>query len=637
MTDRTPSRSNSITDRFTQTLCGRLDAGQRIRRRLAPWGRVHVDRPLPFLCVYRRHAGEESILAEKLVMSEASYVLLSEGLGKHAQSVALIRSLAEKLVEQFGSCLLVEIWPGQRTTETSSAIPAAFRLATPRDGLDAHVVTAFENALGKVRIARRLATVKTDQTSRWGRPDRPSLMTRAEAKRMGCHVLGLEVAPIWVSAATDQLFPLVLRSLRRKLTVALRRLFFEFTRSTTTRRPKHYHILGRRAVVKAVWEADRRLADVADQFDFLLQATPLRTENAWRKFQRSRFDKAPRFQYRPLPFEPTALKRQLYASPIERVEDPSLAHLFRQKQDELDRQITMLTDIATERFMHGSIQVFGGVDDSLHDLALEVLQSTPRRTRDEPKRGSLNAEQFADRARQELAHYRVRPDEPLPEVHVRPDMDSGLMVSQGTLLIGHQTSVPIARVEAALQHEIGTHVLTYVNGRAQPFQQLHTGLAGYEALQEGLGVLAEYLVGGLSRSRLRLLAGRVVAVQCLLEGAGFVETHRVLCNTHGFEKRVAFGVAMRVFRGGGLTKDALYLKGLSQILDYVSDGGDLLPLYAGKIALEHLPIVRELRWRKVLLAPKWTPRYIERPAVRDRLDSLARGACVMTLLKGNKL
>jgi len=43
----------------------------------------------------------------------------------------------------------------------------------------------------------------------------------------------------------------------------------------------------------------------------------------------------------------------------------------------------------------------------------------------------------------------------------------------------------------------------------------------FEALQEGLAVVAEYLVGGLNRSRMRLLAGRVRAVASLVAGADF--------------------------------------------------------------------------------------------------------------------
>ena len=47
------------------------------------------------------------------------------------------------------------------------------------------------------------------------------------------------------------------------------------------------------------------------------------------------------------------------------------------------------------------------------------------------------------------------------------------------------------KAAALLAHEVGTHIVTYVNGKAQPFRQLYAGLAGYEAFQEGIAVLAE--------------------------------------------------------------------------------------------------------------------------------------------------
>ena len=147
-----------------------------------------------------------------------------------------------------------------------------------------------------------------------------------------------------------------------------------------------------------------------------------------------------------------------------------------------------------------------------------------------------------------------------------------------------QSRIPSSRVEALIQHEVGTHVLTYHNGRAQRLRHLYTGFAGYDALQEGLAVLAEYLVGGLSRPRLRLLAARVVAAHLMIDGASFVETFRTLDRTYDFAQRTAFVVTMRTYRSGGLTKDAVYLRGLRQILDYLAGGGDLEPLFVGKIA-----------------------------------------------------
>jgi uncharacterized protein (TIGR02421 family) len=157
-------------------------------------------------------------------------------------------------------------------------------------------------------------------------------------------------------------------------------------------------------------------------------------------------------------------------------------------------------------------------------------------------------------------------------------------------------------------------------------------LAGYDALQEGLAVLSEYLVGGLSRPRLRLLAGRVVAAGAVVDGASFVEVYRLLKRDHGFAGRTAFVVTMRVFRGGGLTKDMVYLQGLQQILEYVGQRHRLDPLYVGKIAVRHIPIIRELQWRGVLRAAPLMPSYLESDAVQGRLKTLHRETSIVELV-----
>jgi uncharacterized protein (TIGR02421 family) len=189
-------------------------------------------------------------------------------------------------------------------------------------------------------------------------------------------------------------------------------------------------------------------------------------------------------------------------------------------------------------------------------------------------------------------------------------------------MVSPDMSVPPSRVNALLAHEVGTHLLTYYNGRQQPFQQLYSGLAGYEELQEGLAVLSEYLVGGLSRTRMSQLAARVVAVRHLADGATFVDTFRELTRDFGFAKRPAYNVTMRVFRGGGLTKDAVYLRGLVAILAYVQSGGDLNPLLVGKMAVEHIPIIKELQYRKVLQPAPITPRYMRDADALARLEKL---------------
>src|SRR5687767_11907555 len=157
------------------------------------------------------------------------------------------------------------------------------------------------------------------------------------------------------------------------------------------------------------------------------------------------------------------------------------------------------------------------------------------------------------------------------------------MVSGRTLMISQSTRMPRHRLDALLQHEVSIHLLTCVNGDAQGLKIFRTGLAGYEGVQEGLGVFAECAVGGLTRARLRVLAARVVGVDAMLGGASFVDTFSLLHDQHGFGARMAFNVTARIYRSGGLSKDAIYLRGFTQVLRLLAEGGDLSPFWYGKI------------------------------------------------------
>jgi uncharacterized protein (TIGR02421 family) len=418
----------------------------------------------------------------------------------------------------------------------------------------------------------------------------------------------------------------------RDLHIAVEQANFAFARQRKTLRPAHFHAPGRRSVVKAVLDIDRQLAEIDRSFDLLLQATPVNAENAWREFRRSRFEKPPAFYYRPVSVDPVLLKRQLYLIPVERVEDPTLSYLFRQKQDELDRQITLLSDVDTPRFLQESLQVYGGVSDWLLEQATELLDRVPTRSGEGAKGAQLNAVEFAKRAQEELGYYQQKCPDFSATVSVRDDMFAGLMVSGDHLLIGGRTRVPRKRVEALLQHEIGTHLVTRYNGHQQPFQQFEVGLAGYDGFQEGLAVLAEYLVGGLSRSRLRVLAARVVGAYQMLRGGSFIDTFRALTRDYEFSQRTAYTIAMRLYRGGGLTKDAVYLRGLLQILRYLREGGELEPLFIGKVASAHLPMISELSMRQIIRPPALRPRYLESPSAQKKIERLRGGLKVLELV-----
>jgi uncharacterized protein (TIGR02421 family) len=632
-----PGDEKTIPDRLVKVVTKRLSEGQQVRRTLPVWGRLAVDRPLPFLCVYRRPRNTEDSATFRLVTSEASYLTCSADRRQREGVARLASAVVQTMAGSFGSFLLLELWAGEpaplQDGISSAPLRPEFRIFAPRNNDHAALTDSFEQALRRVRVSRQKARVeRVEGSRRWPR-GLPPVIAREEAERHGCVFYGIEVSPIYIDAATAEVYPRVLRDLRRRLSVALRRVFFDFSRTSTTVDPAHFHTLGRRAVVKAVWEVDEMLAAASEAYEFLLQLTPVNGEQAWRQFERYKFERVPAFHYRPLPVEPVVLKRRLFRAPVERIEDPALALVFSQKLDELDRQITMLQDRNTKRFLHESIQLYGGVEGDLHALALDILDQIRPRSREKTSEGVVDAATFAKRAREEVEFLQSQRPEVNARVDIRSDV-TGLLVSRGNLLVSSYSRIPASRVEALLQHEVGTHVLTYHNGRAQKFRLLYTGLAGYDALQEGLAVLSEYLVGGLSRPRLRLLAGRVVAARCVLDGASFIDTFRELRNTHGFANRIAYTVTLRTYRSGGLTKDAVYLRGLRQILDYLAAGGNVEPLFTGKIASQHIPIIKELRWRGVLVSPPLTPRYMNREDSLLRLERLRQGASVVELLEG---
>lgn len=628
-----------VTESLIQNVCDRLAANKRVRRKLPAKGRIHIDRQLPFLCAYRRPKDGEDKGTEKLVTGQASYVVGS-GEARHRKGLSsLIERVIGTLSPKFGAFLLVELWasPENRsaTQEDGRVEPPGFRiLVHPGDAqrLDT-TIERLKKALGKVKASTR---VEVDYRTRLSSPGLPPLLPIPEASARHCSVIGIEVNPVFRDPESGNPFPLVLRTMRRSITRALQQSFFEFARSCTTHRPRRYQTLGRRAVVKAVFEVDRRLAEVANTFDFLLQVTPVNFQAAWSEFKRWHFERAPVFTYRPLPIDPDLMKRKLYNTPIERVEDPTLATLFQEKRRELDRQLTMLTECNTPHFFYGSMQLFGRIDDGLLHLAREILAKYPPRTRESGKNGCLTAGEIAEHAKVEIESYRQAYPGFSATVEVRNDISSGLMVSFGTLLIGHGTRLPAFRREAILHHEIGTHLLTYFNGRAQPFQLLCLGLADYQELQEGLAVLAEYLGGVLSATRLRILAARLLAAESLIQGATFVETFRVLNRTYGFERSAAFGITMRIHRGGGLTKDGVYLRGLVSLVDYLKDGGEVEPLLIGKISADHIPVIEELRLRKVLSSAPVVPRYMQTERGKERLARIRAKADIFELVERRK-
>ena len=619
-------------DAFLASVDRRLATGQGVRRAV-PGGWLHMDRCLPFLCVYR-HPNQPAAPAvasgtERLVLSQASHLSVSSVRDLAPAVSRLVAALGQRLSQEFGSFLVIEVW--------TAANSGTFRIHAPPTE-PASTVAALAEALKHVDVLGGPAQVETADDPAPAPPAAPPLLTPEEQRSSGVLLVGLEVPGFFLDAG-GRPFPGVLRRLQHDLGRALQQTAFEFTTVQTSFRAEHFRALGPRRLLKATRLADRRLAEIAGRIDYLLAITPVNADTAWAEFRDGGLRHDPTFHYRPLTVDPDLLKRALYNVRLEEVEDPSLAAIFRAQRQTLDRQVSLLEDRNSDAFLPTSLQLFGGVDDDLVRLAESLLTLIRSRGRTDADCATtpapcLDATAFAARARAEIARYGADDGEPTANVTVRADVP-GVLVSHGELLVGAGMQIPEMRVDALLQHEVGTHIVTALNGGAQPLRLLSAGLAGYEETQEGLAVLAEYVVGGLTAARLATLAARVIAVGRLLAGAAFTETFHDLHGGHGLTAVEAFRVTMRVYRSGGVTKDAIYLRGLDRLLHHLADGHPLDPLLVGKVPLEYVPVVQELRWRGVLRPATYQPRWLSghgAPGSQERLAAIRGGLGILDLV-----
>lgn len=362
---------------------------------------------------------------------------------------------------------------------------------------------------------------------------------------------------------------------------------------------------------------DHHLSSLGKSFRFILDITPTNADDARAAFLDDD-SVEPTFVYRELGIDPEVASTMLAEVDLDAISDPTVAALLRNKHRELELQLAMLRARDSVDFRSLSIELYGGVAPKLLTAARAVIE----RVQPRPAAGDhLDAEEFLARSEAEIDFYRRLNADIDVHAEIRHD-STGVMVSDNVLLIGPEASVTAERANALIQHEIGTHLVTQVNGSHQPLKVLGTGLAGYEETQEGLAVLAEVAVGGLTPERLLQLAGRVCAVHAMTGGASFIDCAHSLVEA-GFPRGSAFTTTMRVYRSGGLTKDAIYLRGLLDLLEHLRGGNALDLFFLGKFALEDLPLVQDLADRAVLHPPILTPRWFDDEECRLRLDAAA--------------
>ena len=587
-----------------------LQSGGRTVKKLPNGSFVYLEHDVPYILVYQRMKKDKRTV--RLVKSAASYLILSTG--DKEENISLLKTVLHLLSQKFRTFLIIQVYEGDLHSTDFEISCANPKLSS--------TLNALVEGLSKVeaRFGSKLS-VKLNQADSWYHSTRHPLQS-SNLKALGGASISLIVPPAYRDGEGTE-FPVYFRKFRTQFTKSVQESLFEFIRVQTTSEIASYHALGKREIHEKVITIDRQIAKIQNSYSFLLLVAPVNISELWRAYKSSKFSTIGRYHYRLLPVDPDYLKRKLYNLDIHDIDDPALAYLYDEKREELDHELTMLKERGSTNFFYSSIRMYGLVPKPVLAEARAILSAIAEQSIKASSK-LISATSFAALADKEFDYFRSMAPDYSGKVHIRQDVNI-TMVERGELYLPANFTLTKTEAQALIQHEIGTHALTYYNGAQQPLQLMAGGLAGYDALQEGIAVLAEYLAGALSANRLRTLAGRVVAGDLLCNGADFNDMFHALCKTYGFSPFHAFDITSRMFQGSGFLKDVIYLKGILQLRDYLSRGGSLAPLLAGKFALKHLATISDLTQRSLLYPPKIIPRYLKENETSDRFKNFKNG------------
>ncbi|MFO0704434.1 MAG: DUF1704 domain-containing protein [Candidatus Andersenbacteria bacterium] len=353
---------------------------------------------------------------------------------------------------------------------------------------------------------------------------------------------------------------------------------------------------------------DRTIARIDKQFNVVRLLTPTNLHSEQAKFLAGEIEN-PRFTYRS-----PGSNLHLLVAELDRLHFPKtfVGRLLYRKAQETQDKLRMLMAIGTEQFSQLAKKIYGVPDATIIKDAHELMRTTnPLQPKSDFKQPRLTSNAVAADLRDILHQYGLDDW----RVQLTTDIISGVIVaaSQKTVYVHAHTSLELTRLAPIITHEIETHVLTTVNGAAQPLELFVQGFAGYTRTQEGLASYnVEWRHPELFHRPARFWSRNALAVDVSLRGSFrdvFSEMQRL-----GFNPHFSYGVAAKVKRGltetdkpGGFTKDYLYLAGRRDIMNYVATGGDLRDLYVGKILLSDLPELKKEPW---LVPPKTLPNFL---------------------------
>lgn len=555
-----------------------------------------LNRPIAN-CIYTKAWGKD-VWQHKLSPKERH-----KSTQKHQTFYRVLDALVNKIEQQFSAALVFDVHSYnhlRRDEETPT-----FNIGTEQIDLDRwqSVVDISLDKLSKINLPN-MPVSALENAVFYGRG---YMISHINSRFQNSLVLPLEVKKVFMDELSGEAYPLVMQSLSQQFKECLVDISAFFSRRFTSKKRTRKSDILTEKMDPAIVKVDRELYHLARGLETLHYINPINIPAERKQFFKQNGNYHPQFRYRQLDIDPYQFKEQLYRLPVDAIRDPSIQSLYRDVVDGLSEKISLLVKAGRPDFLYESLKYYGEpsqIDEQnarflLHASGLDNSENTHVTTEELMAQMKLAASEWGMSCKIETSTKLV----------------ASAMVSNSrkAVMIAKNLSISTTEAKALVHHELGVHMATTLNAANQRLKVFSLGLPGNTLTQEGLAILNEYHSGNMSLKRLQGLGLRVLAVREMLNHGDFRHTFSFLVEEHQLSQDEAFKLAVRVHRGGGFTKDYLYLNGVSIALDLYKTQ-NIKNLYAGKTGFSYLPIINEMVDRQLVSSPEHFPNFLDNPA-----------------------
>jgi len=524
---------------------------------------------------------------------------------KHANYYKVTHALIKKLEDLFDGCVVYDVH-SYNWVRWTRQVPL-FNIGTERLDKEKYglIIENWKNHLSAISIPD-VENVTAINDVFYGRGYNLEYITSHFKKTL---VLATEVKKVYCNELTGEDFPRIIKALQQQLKKAILENANFFSQSMTNWKFKRIGKLLDSKVEEGIQKVDAGMFRLLKNFELLAFVNPINVTPEKRKFFKNKATEAPKFKYSPIRINPYELKQELSQLRTQEITDISIRHLYESVINSYFDKIDLLASLNSPKFLYNSLRYFGR--PSKNDLQnAQYLLSLPPVAGESQRAPSLGIEQAIQTFKEALLSYGFD-----SKIELSNKVISQVMVlnSKKTILFRPDAKFTRAEINALVEHEIGVHMVTTMNSGLQKLRLFNLGLPVNTMTQEGLAILSEYLSGNITMKRLKKIAYRVIIVDMMCSGANFMECYNYLYQNYLHDPNEAFNIVTRIFRGGGFTKDYLYLTGFVKILRFWEKENGLDPLLTGKTSLGFYNTIREMIERDMIVAPKYITNSFQKP------------------------